>query len=237
MHSPFLFAYITKGLRNSTHIDLKKVTLLRKELSRNHSKIQVTDFGAGSRIFNSNKRVVSKIATTAGISKKRGGLLARTTKYFNPTHILEIGTSLGIATSYMALGAPKANITTLEGCPATAQIAKENFEKLNLKNIEVKIGEFDQSLDQLHHNHAYDLIFFDGNHQKEATIRYFKKCLELAHEKSVFIFDDIHWSKGMEAAWEKIKNHEKVSMSVDTYKWGLVFFSKGREKQHFTIRI
>ena len=237
VHSPFLFSYLTKGLRNSTQVDLKKVIELRKELLRNHKEIQVTDFGVGSRIFDSNKRVVSKIAATAGISKKRGKLLTKTTNYFQPESILEIGTSLGIATAYMASGAPQATITTLEGCPATAHIAKENFQKLHLNNIEVIIGEFDQFLNQIPQDNPYDLIFFDGNHQKEATIRYFNKCLELAHEQSIFIFDDIHWSKGMEAAWEVIKTHEKVSMSVDTYKWGLVFFSKGREKQHFTIRI
>ena len=237
MHSPFLFVYLTKGLRNSTQIDLKKANALRKELLKNHKEIRVTDFGAGSKIFNDNKRVVSKIAATAGISKKRGKLLAKTTFFFKPNNILEIGTSLGIATAHMAAGAPRANITTLEGCLATAQIAKENFEKLHLKNIEVIVGEFDQSLDQISKGKAYDLIFFDGNHQKEATIRYFEKCLELAHNKSIFIFDDIHWSKGMEAAWKEIKTHKKVSMSVDTYKWGLVFFEKGREKQHFTIRI
>jgi len=155
----------------------------------------------------------------------------------SPERVLEIGTSLGIATTYMASGAPQATITTLEGCPETAQIAKEYFQKQNLNNINVIIGEFDQSLDQISKSKPFDLIFFDGNHQKEATIRYFKKCLELAHDQSIFIFDDIHWSKGMEAAWEEIKNHKKVSMTVDTYKWGLVFFSKGREKQHFTIRI
>lgn len=237
MHSPFLFAYLTKGLRNSTQVDLKKVTKLRKELSRNPKEIQVTDFGAGSRIFKNHKRVVSKIAATAGISKKRGKLLSKTTNYFQPERILEIGTSLGIATAYMAAGAPKATITTLEGCTATANIAKENFQKLGLNKIEMIVGEFDQSLDQILQGKPYDMIFFDGNHQKEATIGYFKKCLDIAHEQSIFIFDDIHWSKGMEVAWEEIKSHKKVSMSVDTYKWGLVFFSKGREKQHFTIRI
>lgn len=197
----------------------------------------MTDFGAGSKVFDNNRRVVSKIASAAGISKKRGKLLAKTIHYFQPHHILEIGTSLGISTAYMAAGAPQANITSLEGCPATAQIAIESFKKLDIKNIEVIIGEFDQSLDQVIENKSYDIIFFDGNHQKEATIRYFEKCLDAAHENSIFIFDDIHWSKDMEAAWEVIKNHEKVTLSVDTYKWGLVFFSKGREKQHFTVRI
>ena len=225
VHSPFLYSYLTKGLKNNLEIDFKKAVCLKKELLKNHKEIQVTDFGAGSKIFDSNKRVISKIASTAGISDKRGKLLAKTTHYFQPQRILEIGTSLGISTAYMALGAPKADITTLEGCPNTAQIAKDNFKKLNLNNIELLIGEFDQSLDEAIQDNAYDLIFFDGNHQKKATLRYFEKCLNIAHQNSVFIFDDIHWSKDMELAWEEIKNHEKVTLSVDTFKWGLVFFS------------
>lgn len=237
VHSPFLFNYLTKGLRNNGQIDLEKVSALRKELLKDHRVIRVTDFGAGSKIFDNNKRVISKIASAAGISKKRGKLLARTTRYFQSKNILEIGTSLGISTLYMQAGAPEAKITTLEGCPATAAIAKENFQKLGLDNIEMLVGEFDQSLDGLIQIKSYDLIFFDGNHQKEATVRYFKKCLHAAHDDSVFIFDDIHWTKEMEAAWDKIKQHEKVSLTVDTFKWGLVFFSKGRQKQHFTVRI
>jgi predicted O-methyltransferase YrrM len=237
VHSPFLFNFLTKGLGQDKKIDLKKVLFLREELLRDHREIQVTDFGAGSKIFKNNTRSISKIASTAGTSKGRGKLLAKTTAHFKPDNILEIGTSLGISTAFMAAGAPEALITTMEGCPSTAKIAQENFQKLQLNNIEVIVGEFDQSLEHALLNQTYDLIFFDGNHQKEATINYVKKCLSAATEESVFIFDDIHWTKDMETAWREIKNHEKVTLSVDTFKWGLIFFSKGREKQHFTIRI
>ncbi len=237
VHSPFLFDYLTKGLKNNDQVDLKKALALRKELMQNHNKITVTDFGAGSKIFADNKRIISKIALTAGISKKRGKLLAQTTNYFQPKTILEIGSSLGISTAYLSIGAPQANIISLEGCPATAEIAKENFKKQDLKNIEVFIGEFDLTLDLALQNKSYDLIFFDGNHQKQPTLSYFEKCLSSAHENSIFIFDDIHWSEEMELAWEEIKNHQKVTLTADTYKWGLVFFSKGREKQHFTLRL
>ncbi len=237
VHSPFLYEYMTKGLRNKKIIDIKKTKELRKELLQNQKKIKVTDFGAGSKVFESDMRAISKIASAAGTSKKRGKLLAKTTSYFKPKNILEIGTSLGLSTAFMAAGAPHAKITTLEGCPSTAAVAKENFKKLDLRNIDVIIGEFGESLVWALQNNTYDLIFFDGNHQKEATIAYFEKCLDAAHDKSIFIFDDIHWTRDMEKAWCEIKNHESVTLSVDTYKWGLVFFSKGREKQHFTIRI
>ena len=152
-------------------------------------------------------------------------------------NILEIGSSIGISTCYMATGHPEAKITTLEGCPAIAAIAEENYLKLGFKNINMVVGQFEKTLDTVIKDQTYDLIFFDGNHQKEPTISYFEKCIQTSHEDSVFIFDDIHWTEEMEGAWNHIRNHEKVTLSVDTYKWGLVFFHKGRVKEHFTLRI
>ena len=237
IHSPFLFDFMTKGLSHQGDIELDKVRSLRKELSENTGKINVTDFGAGSKVFKSNKRSIADIASKAGISNKRGELLSKTVSYFKPEHILEIGGSLGISSAYMASAAPEAHITTLEGCPAIAGIAKENFKKFHFPNIEVLVGKFEETLDLAITDKQFDLIFFDGNHQKEPTISYFEKCLKAAHESSIFIFDDIHWTPEMEEAWEHIRAHKKVTLSVDTFKWGFVFFSKGREKQHFTLRI
>lgn len=237
VHSPFLFDYLTKGLKNKTNTATKKAISFRRNLLQDQREIQVTDFGAGSKVFKSNKRSISRIAATAGMTKKRGRLLTKTASHFKPKEILEIGTSLGIATAFMHVGAPDAKITTLEGCPSTAGIADEYFKKHHFKNIEVVIGEFSDTLDNVLKNKNYDMIFFDGNHQKQPTLEYFEKCLTSAHEESIFIFDDIHWSKEMESAWEEIKNHPRVSLTADTFQWGLVFFSSGRQKQHLTLRI
>ena len=237
VHSPFLFDYLTKGLKDQGTIKLDSVESLRKELEQNDLDIEVTDFGAGSKVFRTNKRSISKIASNAGISKKRGKLLAKTVAYFKPGQILEIGSSLGMSTCYMAIGNPEAQITTLEGCPEIAKIAKENYLQLGFKNISMVVGAFEKTLDAIIKDQTFDLIYFDGNHQKEPTIDYFEKCLKASHEDSVFIFDDIHWTEEMERAWDYIRNHKKVTLSVDTYKWGLVFFHTGRVKEHFTLRI
>ena len=135
------------------------------------------------------------------------------------------------------MATPKSKITTLEGCRNTASVAKENFKKFDLQNIKMEIGNFDNTLPGVLKNNTYDLIFFDGNHQKEATLKYFSQCLEHIHNDSVFIFDDIYWSKGMQEAWQIIKTHPKVTITIDTFQWGLIFFRKEQEKQHFSIRI
>jgi len=237
IHSPFVYNLVTKCFYTDTNTNKhKQITQYRTDLLQNHSKISVTDFGKGSKVFKSNEREISKIATIAGISKKRSKLLIRIVEYFKPISILEIGTSLGIGTASMSIDNPTSKITTLEGCKNTFQVAKNQFDKFKFKNITANIGDFKETLPSTLKNNDFDLIYFDGNHQKQATIEYFEQCLNSINNNSVFIFDDIHWSKEMTEAWEYIKNHKKVTVSIDTYFWGIIFFRKEQEKEHFIIR-
>lgn len=239
VHSPFVFDLVTKCFYKKTPKELQDLhKLYRIGLKENQDKIIVTDFGAGSKVFKSTHRKVSEIAKFAGISSKRAKLLIRLTAYFSPKNILEIGTSLGISTAAICLGSEKnVKITTLEGCSETAKIAALQFEHFNLKNIDIITGKFKETLQKVTENKQFDLIYFDGNHQKEATIGYFNLCLKTAHNNSVFIFDDIHWSSEMESAWQQIKEHPSVTVTIDTYQWGIVFFRKEQEKEHFIIRV
>ncbi|UJH92555.1 class I SAM-dependent methyltransferase [Antarcticibacterium sp. 1MA-6-2] len=289
-----------------------------------------------SRVFKSNTRKVSAIAKNAGISKKRAILLNKLTSYLEIKNALELGTSVGISSASIAME-NKVRLTTIEGCPETAKIAEEYFQKFELENIQLEVGSFEEffsgewrvesgksetgksgewrvesgksklekgesgewrvesedseltngesgmwkvesgeseaikskpktenieriskfqipnSKQPISENRKHitdnrqpitdtrqpttDLIYFDGNHQKEATLEYFHKLLPLAHNDSVFIFDDIHWSKGMEEAWEEIKNHPEVRVTIDSFFWGMVFFRREQEKEHFIIRL
>jgi predicted O-methyltransferase YrrM len=238
VHSPFVYDLVTKCFYQKTN--LKKATIyssIKNTLSHNNTIISVTDFGAKSKVFKTEQRRIKAIAKHVGLSTKRAQLLIRISAYFSPKHILEFGTSIGLSASAISLGNPNSTITTLEGCPETAQIAKNQFEKFNLNNINVVVGEFDQSLSQLKMNQPLDMVYFDGNHQKNATLKYFEHCLQHIHNDSFFIFDDIHWSKQMAEAWEEIKQHPEVRVTIDTYQWGIVFFRKEQEKEHFTIRV
>ena len=238
VHSPFVYNLVTKCFYDKTNPNkLRQINQYRTDLLENHSKISVIDFGKGSKIFKSNERKISKIAKVAGISKKRSELLIRIVEYFKPTTILEIGTSLGIGTASLQIGNSTSKITTLEGCKNTSQVAKNQFSKFDLNNIEINIGDFKETLPKTLKNSTFDMIYFDGNHQKEPTIDYFEQCLKSIKNESIFIFDDIYWSKEMSEAWEYIKNHKKVIVSIDTYFWGIVFFRKEQEKEHFIIRI
>ncbi|WP_366140195.1 class I SAM-dependent methyltransferase [uncultured Polaribacter sp.] len=238
VHSPFIYNLVTlcfyQKINKNDWLQFKDI---KQSLLKNKSKIQVTDFGSGSKVFKNNYRTISKIAKIAGISNKKAKLLIKLTQYFQPNNSLEIGTSLGLGTCAMQLGYKKGKITTLEGCQETSKIAQENFLKNKFNTIKIINGNFKETLLKATKNNQFDCIYFDGNHTKEATLKYFETCLSTIHNNSFFIFDDIYWNKEMCEAWKIIKNHTKVSVTVDVFYFGLVFFRKEQAKEHFKIRV
>ena len=238
LHSPFVFELYTKIIQSKTkHPVFQEIEDLRKKLLKNHSTIEIIDFGAGSKIHKTNQREIRQITKSAEKNPKFGKLLFRLIQHFKPETIFDLGTSLGITTIYESKAYDQSQITTFEGCPATATIARQNFEKLKCKNIEIIVGNIDETLPkELAEIKKLDFAFFDANHRYEPTIRYFELCLEKATEESIFIFDDIHWSVEMHRAWQVIRNHKDVMISIDLFYVGLVFFRKNQPKQDFVLR-
>lgn len=237
VHSPFVYDLITKCFYDKSNFQeyeiLKKY---RKGLLQSQESIEITDFGAGSRIFKSNRRKVCAIAKNAGITPKRQRLLFRLARYFNSENVLELGTSLGLATSALSLAHPSAVIRTVEGCPNTAKKAQNSFDEFDLSNIQLYNWSFEDFLAEMT-SEKYDLVYIDGNHQKEKTIEYFVHLLKYINNDSVLIFDDIYWSREMTEAWQQIIAHPGVTLSIDTFQWGLVIFRKEQTAQHFTVRL
>jgi predicted O-methyltransferase YrrM len=248
VHSPFVFDLITKCFYDKTkYPEYEILDDYRNSLLANKNTIEVTDFGAGSRVFKSNTRQIAKIAQTAGISPKRAELLFRIIRYFQPTEILEIGTSLGLATHVLSLASEfNTKIISVEGCPETLKYTNRNFLNYfsfdKLDNIHFINSEFSTFLknyqpENVTGNCDWKLIYFDGNHSQKATLEYFELLLPTITNDSVWIFDDIHWSVEMENAWEIIKKHPKVKVTIDTFQWGIVFFRAEQEKEHFVVRV
>lgn len=238
-HSPFIFDFITKVLNDKKHYhEYSRIEGLRKKLLTDHTILTVEDFGAGSTIDKTNQRTIASIARNAAKPRKFGQLLYRMVRYYQPQSILELGTSLGITTSYLSLANPDAKLTTMEGSLAIAEAARQNFKNFNLDNVSLVEGNFDVTLKTVTSKiPSIDLVFIDGNHREEPTVRYFEELLSKANNDSIFIFDDIHWSSDMEAAWKTIQQHPSVRCSVDLFFIGIVFFrTEFKEKQHFTIR-
>lgn len=237
IHSPFLFELTTKAIRTELPVRLQqKVEGCRKKQLKSKLSIEVTDLGTaygGNRHY---RRSISSIAKHSSKPLKYVELLYRLSSYLKPECILELGTSFGYSTLYLAAGNPAAKVITIEGCPNTAAIARQNFSECNFTNIQSITGNFDDMLPEILKNEKPGLVYIDGNHHYEATIRYFDTLLKYSGENTVLIFDDIYWSAGMKKAWYEIHSHPQVSASIDVFMFGLVFFRKGMTKQHFVVR-
>ena len=240
IHSPFVYDFIINVLEDKKEYpEYSILDALRDGYYQNRMPVEVIDFGAvaGRNKYESYYRNVSDIAKKSGQRRKYTHLLFRILRYFQPDRILELGTSLGLSTSSFSLARPQAVIDTIEGCSGVASLAKENFEKNNFNNIQIHIGSFEKILpDLLKGLGTLDFVYFDGNHRKSATLDYFQQCLQKVNNDTIFVFDDIYWSKGMTGAWEEIKSHQQVSVSIDLFQLGIVFFRKESAKQDFILK-
>lgn len=259
VHSPFVFKLVTQCFYDSVYYqDYDRLWQFRRELAQSKASIEVTDLGSGSRVGQLNKtsKKVHSMLRHAGASKKRQRLLYRLGAYFKPTQILELGTHLGMGTTALCLGAKPNRLITVEGCPETAQFTQNNFEVWGSNNpelnaIELINNNFEDFLKALHQDlntlqdlksarssqNTFDLIYLDGHHDGPATLRYFESLKKYTHDNTILIIDDIHWSIGMSAAWQQIISDPKVSVSIDIFFCGFLFFHPTQAKEDFVIRV
>ncbi len=261
IHSPFVFALYQQIIKADKADEpvFDQIESRRKALLQSTQQINVTDFGAGLRSVGlrsvglrsvgpfvtgetATSRSVADIARRSLKPARYGRLLHRLVRRFaTGGTVLELGTSLGLTTAYLATGttdhARPARLITFEGCPETANIARQQVDALGLTNIEIVTGNLDETLiHTLAKLDSVDLVFFDANHRFEPTVRYFREMVAKAHNDSVFVLDDIHWSVEMEQAWSQIQAHPAVTISIDLFGVGLLFFRREQPKQHFILQ-
>lgn len=241
VHSPFVFDFIQKVLNdNGDYSCYPSIEVLRQSLKGDDTELEILDFGAGSRVNSQQRRKISSIARSALKPARFSQLLFRMVHYYKPSVIVELGTSLGVTTAYLASGNSQAKVITMEGAPSVASVARKNFGILGLSNIQLIEGNFDNTLPALIEqckSTGADFVFLDGNHRYEPTMQYFKQFLSVINEHSIVILDDIHWSEEMEKAWEEVKQHPAVSMTIDLFFIGIVLFRTDfKIKQHFSVR-
>lgn len=238
IHSPFVFDLYANLIRDNTPFYVfDRIEDLRLVLENDNRQVQMVDYGTKR----SGLQKIKSIAKNSSTRVKYGQLLFRLVNKFRPHTILEIGTSLGLGTLYLAAPDSKSKVITLEGSPEISKIAKSNFEKLKIRNIVQVTGNFDDTLPLVLEKisgagSSPDFVFFDGNHRKEPTLRYFENCLVKSNSDAIFVLDDIHWSEEMEEAWEEIKKKPEVKVTIDLFFFGIVFFRKELTKQDFVLR-
>jgi predicted O-methyltransferase YrrM len=237
-HSPFVYKLVDEVIYDfNPKTEYTGIEEQRKKLLNDDTTITVTDLGAGSHLNKNRVKKVRVIAKNALKTPRLAQLIYRLAKDSGASNLLELGTCLGITTAYLSKARPDAEIITIEGCPETAKKAYENFQDLGLENVELQVGNFDELLIRVIAEFSQlDFVYIDGNHRKDATLNYFNWCLPKVHENSLLIFDDIYWSKGMKEAWEEIKSHPQVTVTIDLFWIGLVYFKKDQAKEHFKIK-
>jgi predicted O-methyltransferase YrrM len=238
IHSPFVFDLVSRVFRNKTESSIVlTIEAIRKELISSTRSINVTDLGSGSSKMKADLRKVSDIARYSPVNRKYGNLLASLAREYGRPAILELGTSLGISTMYMAMSSTYTRVYTVEGCRATSEIALENFRSAGISNIVVMNRPFDEVLPEIGRAiPAPGLVFIDGNHRKEPLIHYCREIFSRSGTKTVIIIDDIHSSPEMEEAWQELTKVEEVTLTIDIYQMGFLFFRKGLNHLNYTIR-
>jgi predicted O-methyltransferase YrrM len=235
-HSPFIFKMVNECL--SANIDKKFLKIrkkLFKKLKSDKKTINIEDFGAGSK-FLKNKRKIKDIFNIGSSKGKYGLLLYKLNQHYKFNHILELGTSLGVGTFHLSKANTNSKIITIEGCHETFQIAKENLNKFDCKNVNLINQTFESFIKSYNHP-VYDMVFIDGHHDGKALLAYIKMLKPFCHNDTFLILDDIRWSDSMLESWESIKNSNEFNVSIDFFRMGIILKRKQQEKEHFIIKL
>lgn len=236
LHSPFLYLFYTKVVKKDNKKGFEPIETLRKSLLQNDKEMLIEDLGAGSRISNSNTRKVSQIAKHASTPAPFSRLLNRIITHFDYKNIVELGSSLGLNSAYMASAKKDVQLFTFEGSASIANLAKQNLSELNCTNYQLIEGNIDNTLPQwIENTPQIDLVYIDANHRYEPTLRYFELLLPKMTTSGMIILDDIHWSKEMNDAWEVLKKHPKVSLSIDLFEAGVLFLQPDLMKENYIL--
>jgi predicted O-methyltransferase YrrM len=239
IHSPFVFGLITDTLSPQRFFDVfSEIENERTSFLNNHSLLEVLDFGAGSRTGSNRQRRISEIAAHALQPPSSAQLIFRLVNYLQPATILELGTSLGITTAYMASACKSARLISIEGAESVAACARQVADRLGLKNVCILSGSFEDQLPGvLNDARKVDFALVDGNHRYEPTMRYFTQIMDHVSSGACLIFDDIHWSAEMEKAWNEIVSDRRVSLSIDFFDFGIIFLDPRFTKERLMLPI
>lgn len=241
VHSPLVFEWSNAVLEDRRwYYAFEDIEALRREMLHSPVVLDVEDYGAAAEngLPVLRQIPVQQLARTSASSPAQGRMLFRLAQWLHPERMLELGTSVGVGAMYLAAAGRQARFITLEGSEACAHVARTNLGILDLHHhAEVIGGPFQKTLlPALQALGSVDLVFFDGHHREAATLDYFEQCLPFVHARTVLVFDDMHWSPEMTTAWEKIKQHPKVTCTIDCYDLGFVFLNPDiGARQHFQL--
>lgn len=235
IHSPFVYEMVDKCFKTPVNTeDEKNIKALINSLKNDNRKLNIQDFGVGSKKLG-NTRKVNQLLKTSSSNGKFGKLFYQLSKYYQPTSVLEFGTSIGIGSIHFASGNKNATVVTIEACPETHLLAIENFKKINYDNIAPLNCTFDTFL-STKPTLKFDVIFIDGHHDGTALLKYCEELKPNIHDNTLLIIDDIRWSQSMFDAWNTLKESDDFHVSIDLFRMGIIVPRQIQEKERFVLK-
>ena len=228
VHSPFAYRLCEDVFYNQNPFyQLDELRGIRAQLLEDPTELQIRDFGAGSKVFTSNLRKVNELVKHGTSTQKQSELLFRLCNFLDAGVIIELGGSIGLNALHLAMVNKQARVYSIEGSDSLARFSKTLAAKHGVTNLEVIHATFDEAfLPLLEKVKQVDLLYIDGNHTYDATMRYLTSALPYCTENSVIVLDDIYWSEAMTRAWNEACQIPQVNMSIDCFYFGFLFFKK-----------
>lgn len=234
VHSPFVYNLITKVIEEKhPFYSFKEIELLRKQLRFDDRYITYPDRHHKGHL---KKRKIGDIVEREAITSKRGALLFRLVNYFKSENILQLGPSIGLSTLYLTSYASGLKCIALENIPAFATIAQQLFDKAARNPVDLRVGDYKELLPSaLSDMNKIDFVFFNTLYEQSGNTYLFNECLKYIHNESVFVFDGIKANNKMRTFWKEICKNPEVTVTIDLYSLGIVFFNKKLHKRDYKV--
>jgi len=234
VHSPFLYSWICKiHDRHYTRAPLSRK--YRRQLLKERGSFVKNEKGAGSQKLGT-ERLISQEARVSGANKTYGSFLANCVAHMKAKRILELGTSLGIGTSFLIEGSKgKSEITSVDACSESQQIARE---KLMAYYPDHSINLINKSFEEFFNSAEYgkfDFIVLDGDHRGVKVLEYIKLLKPIMEENAVIIIDDIRWTRDMYNAWRTLCEDKDFQLSLEYLRFGVLVKNENLSSEDYCL--
>lgn len=161
--------------------------------------------------------------------RKQARFLYRLVGYLEPETVLSFGKVSALNTSALALG----NLQTKVYLEQTTEFL-ETLSSMGVVNVNLIHPDADEEEQLERYNTGF--VLYGLEDFGEDNWNNLEDGMAQADDDTVLVFEGIHHSRRTEAAWEAIKEGEGVTLTMDLYSMGLVFFREGIEKQDFILK-
>ena len=234
VHSPFLYAFYQEVMSFKGDPTTKRIDKHLDDIRQSSEPIQISGFGAGSR-KRKTPNTIGQVAKRSGTSKRWGRFLYKLAQR-SQGPVIELGTNLGIGTAYLASGTNHM-VYTVEGCSNLSTFAKDSLTRLELTNVDFLTAAIqDINWYDVLKGKSPGLVYIDADHTFDATVAFYSIFKNLINDQSVIVIDDINWSDEMRNAWQEIVKDDKITLSVDLFFKGLLFFDPALSKQNIILK-